>query len=118
MVALVVILGLIVALVLYFVGVYNGLVTARNAFKNAFAQIDVQLKRRYDLIPNLVETVKGYMKHEMTTLEAVIRARNAAYSAWERAAEDAGDPAAMKSLASAEGELTSDLSRIIVLSES
>jgi LemA protein len=100
------------------IGTYNGLISKRNRFKNAYAQIDVQLKRRYDLIPNLVEAVKGYMKHESETLEAVIRARNAAYGASQRAAENAGDPSAMKSLASAEAALSSGLSRIIALSES
>ena len=81
---------------LYVMGAYNGLVTLRNRFKNAFAQIDVQLKRRYDLIPNLVETAKGYMKHEAGTLEAVIQARNSAASAGALAAANPGDPAAMK----------------------
>jgi LemA protein len=100
------------------IGTYNGLISKRNRYKNAYAQIDVQLKRRYDLIPNLVEAVKGYMKHESETLEAVIRARNAAYGASQRAAENAGDPTAMKSLASAEAALSSGLSRIIALSES
>src|ERR1044072_1426505 len=102
MVALIVILGLIVALVLYFVGVYNRLVTARNAFKNAFAQIDVQLTRRYDLIPNLVEIAKGYMKHERETLEAVIKARNSAVSGLKAAAANPGDAAAMATLTGAE----------------
>ncbi|HEX2678626.1 MAG TPA: LemA family protein [Polyangiales bacterium] len=102
---------------LFVIGTYNGLVGKRNRYKNAFAQIDVQLKRRYDLIPNLVETVKGYMKHERETLEAVIKARNAAYTAAESAAKNPGDPSAMKSLANAEGQLSSGLSKILALSE-
>ncbi len=110
-------LALIAVLAMFVIGTYNGLVGKRNRYKNAFAQIDVQLKRRYDLIPNLVETVKGYMKHERETLEAVIKARNAAYSAAETAAKNPGDPTAMKSLASAEGQLTSGLSKILALSE-
>lgn len=117
MVALVVILGLIVALVLYFVGVYNGLVTARNAFKNAFAQIDVQLTRRYDLIPNLVETVKGYMKHERETLEAVIQARNSAVSGLKAAAANPADAGAVAQLQGAETQLGSALGRLFALSE-
>src|SRR3954463_9262237 len=117
MVALVVILGLIVALVLYFVGVYNGLVTARNAFKNAFAQIDVQLTRRYDLIPNLVETVKGYIKHERETLEAVIKARNSAVSGLKAAAANPGDAAAMTALSGAETQLGGALGRLFALAE-
>ncbi len=97
---------------------YNGLVTLRNRYKNAFAQIDVQLRRRYDLIPNLVETVKGYMKHERETLEAVIAARNGAVTASQRAAQDPGDPAAMQQLAGAEAALTGTLGRLFALSES
>jgi LemA protein len=112
------VIAVLATLALTTIGIYNGLISKRNRFKNAYAQIDVQLKRRYDLIPNLVETVKGYLKHESETLEAVIRARNAAYSASQRAAENAGDPGAMKALASAEGALRSGLSRIIALSES
>ena len=117
MVALLVILGLIVALVLYFVGVYNGLVTARNAFKNAFAQIDVQLTRRYDLIPNLVETAKGYMKHERETLEAVIQARNSAVSGLKAAAANPTDAGAVAQLQGAETQLGSALGRLFALSE-
>src|SRR4051794_434484 len=109
---------LIVVLALFVIGVYNRLVTLRNRYKNAFAQIDVQLKRRYDLIPNLVETVKGYMKHERETLEAVIKARNAAYAAADTASKNPGDPGAMRSLAAAEGSLAQGLSKIMVLSES
>jgi LemA protein len=116
MIAIILVGGLVlVALVL--VGGYNGLVGKRNRYKNAYAQIDVQLKRRYDLIPNLVETVKGYMKHESETLEAVIRARNAAYGAAQTAAAQPGDPNALKSLATAETALAQGLSKIIALSE-
>ena len=102
---------------LYVMGAYNGLVTLRNRFKNAFAQIDVQLKRRYDLIPNLVETAKGYMKHEAGTLEAVIQARNSAASAGALAAANPGDPAAMKQLMGAEAALTGTLGKLFALSE-
>jgi LemA protein len=103
--------------VLFVVGIYNKLVGLRNRFKNAYAQIDVQLKRRYDLIPNLVETAKGYLKHERSTLEAVIAARNAASSANTGAAANPGDPASMKQLASAESALTGALGRLFALSE-
>lgn len=96
---------------------YNGLVTLRNRYKNAYSQIDVQLQRRYDLIPNLVETAKGYMKHERETLEAVIVARNAALTASSRAASNPGDPGAMQQLGNAEGALTGALGRLMVLSE-
>jgi len=113
-----VVFGLLVLLALALVGTYNALVARRNHFKNAYAQIDVQLKRRYDLIPNLVEAVKGYMKHESGTLEAVIKARNAAYGASQTAAAQPGDPNALRSLASAETALTQGLSRILALSES
>lgn len=111
-------LGVLVALVLlYGVGVYNGLVALRNRYKNAFAQIDVQLKRRYDLIPNLVETAKGYMKHEAGTLEAVIKARNVAVSAGQQAASSPGDPVSMQGLSSAEAALTGSMSRLFALAE-
>jgi LemA protein len=113
----IVVIGLLVLTALVLIGGYNGLVGKRNRYKNAYAQIDVQLKRRYDLIPNLVETVKGYMKHESETLEAVIRARNAAYGAAQTAAAQPGDPNALKSLASAETALAQGLSKIIALSE-
>lgn len=103
--------------VLFIVGIYNKLVGLRNRFKNAYAQIDVQLKRRYDLIPNLVETAKGYLKHERSTLEAVISARNAAASAGIGAAANPGDPTAMKQLVAAEGTLTGTLGRLFALSE-
>ena len=98
-------------------GVFNGLTRKRNGYRNAFAQIDVQLKRRYDLIPNLVETVKGYAKHERETLEAVIKARNIAATAAEAAAKAAGDPDAMARLASAEASLGGMLSRLLVTVE-
>ncbi len=102
---------------LWAIGAYNRLVSLRNRFKNAFAQIDVQLKRRYDLIPNLVETAKGYIKHERGTLEAVIEARNAASSAQARAAQMPGDAAAMKGLSGAEAALTGTLGRLFALAE-
>src|SRR5574344_2623573 len=89
----------------WIIGLYNGLVVLKNRFKNAFAQIDVQLKRRYDLIPNLVETAKGYLKHERETLEAVIKARNIAFAAAQSAAATPADAAAMKGLLSAESGL-------------
>ena len=114
---LIVLVVLIAAVGLFFIGQYNGLVTLRNRYKNAFAQIDVQLKRRYDLIPNLVETAKGYLKHERETLEAVTQARNIAQSAGAKAAANPGDPEAMKSLASAEAGLTGALSRLMVVAE-
>jgi LemA protein len=117
MITLAVLGGIVLLFVLWFIGVYNMLVVARNRFKNAFSQIDVQLKRRYDLIPNLVETVKGYMKHEKETLERVIAMRNQAMAANQRAAANPGDPAAMQALGSAEGALTGALSRLMVVSE-
>ena len=109
--------GIIVLLALFAIGVYNGLVTARNAYKNAFAQIDVQLTRRHDLIPNLVETAKGYLAHERQTLEAVISARNAAVSGLKAAAANPGDPAAVQQLAGAENALTGALGRLFALAE-
>jgi LemA protein len=102
---------------MWVVGAYNRLVALRNRFKNAFAQIDVQLKRRYDLIPNLVETAKGYIKHERGTLEAVVAARNAASSANVRAAQNPGDAAAMKELSGAETALTGTLGRLFAVAE-
>ncbi len=116
--SMLILLVLVVVLGLYAVGVFNGLVGARNNYKNAFAQIDVQLKRRYDLIPNLVETVKGYMKHERETLEAVIQARNSAVSGLAAAKANPGDPAAMQQLGGAENVLTQTLGRLFALSES
>ena|SRR5436190_16528005 len=110
-------LAIIVGLVLWAIGIYNGLVSLRNRFKNAFAQIDVQLKRRYDLIPNLVEAVKGYMKHERETLDAVIKARNTAQAAAQTAGASPGDPAAMQALGQAEGQLSASLGRIFALAE-
>ena len=102
---------------MWLVGAYNRLVSLRNRFKNAFAQIDVQLKRRYDLIPNLVETAKGYIKHERGTLEAVVAARNAASAANARAAQNPGDASAMKELSGAETALTSTLGRLFAVAE-
>jgi len=116
-ITLVVVLVLLILVVLFVVGIYNKLVALRNQYRNAFSQIDVQLKRRYDLIPNLVETVKGYMAHERETLEAVIAARNSAVTAVGQAAASPGDPAAMKTLMAAEGQLTGVLGRLFALSE-
>jgi LemA protein len=112
-----VLLLLVVILALWVVGIYNTLVALRNRFKNAFAQIDVQLKRRYDLIPNLVETAKGYLKHERETLEAVIKARNIAAAAAQAVAANPANASAMKSLVTAETGLTGALSRLMVVSE-
>jgi len=114
-----VVIVLVVALGLigFVIGAYNKLVTLRNRYKNAYAQIDVQLKRRYDLIPNLVETAKGYIKHERETLEAVTKARNIAYTASQAAAANPGDASAMKSLVSAESGLAGTLSRLMMVSE-
>ena len=114
LIGLVVVAAIVAAMV---VGIYNKLVTMRNRYKNAYAQIDVQLKRRYDLIPNLVETAKGYMAHERGTLEAVTEARNIAYAASKAAAANPGDAAAMKSLTSAETGLGGTLSRLMMVSE-
>jgi LemA protein len=116
-IALAVVGGIVLLLAMYGVGVYNTLVRLRNRLENAFAQIEVQLKRRYDLIPNLVETVKGYMKHERDTLEAVIAARNQAVGGLQAAAAKPGDPAAMHQLAAAETALSGTLGRLFALSE-
>jgi LemA protein len=117
MTALIIVLVLISLTAFFLIGQYNRLVNLRNRFMNAFAQIDVQLKRRYDLIPNLVETAKGYMKHERETLEAVIDARNQASVAERRASENPADGAAMRDLAGAEQLLTGTLGRFFALSE-
>jgi len=117
MTGLIVVVVLILGVIFFFVGTYNRLVTARNAFKNAFAQIDVQLTRRYDLIPNLVETVKGYMKHERETLEAVIQARNSAVSGLKTAAANPADSAAVAQLSGAEAQLGGALGRLFALAE-
>lgn len=112
-----IVLVLIVLLILFIVGIYNRLVTSRNGYKNAFAQIDVQLTRRHDLIPNLVEIAKGYLAHERNTLEAVITARNAAVTGLKNAAANPGNPAAVQGLASAENALTGALGRLFALAE-
>ncbi len=117
LIALLVLAALLVVAALWVAGLYNALVTLRNRFKNAFAQIDVQLKRRYDLIPNLVETAKGYLKHERETLEAVIRARNIASAAASAASADPADATALKNLAGAETGLVGALSRLMVVTE-
>ena len=110
-------LAVILVVALAATGIYNSLVSLRNRFKNAYAQIDVQLKRRYDLIPNLVETAKGYIKHEHSTLEDVIKARNIAYAASQTAAANPADSSAVKGLVSAESGLAGALSRLMVVSE-
>jgi LemA protein len=117
LITLFVILGIVLLLVFWLIVVYNRLVVSRNRFKNAFAQIDVQLKRRYDLIPNLVEAVKGYMAHERETLEAVIKARNSAFAAAQKVAADPGNAGAVRELNQAEGQLGGVLGRLFALSE-
>lgn len=121
MIALLVILGglFFLAVIIFFwgMGMYNSLVTLRNRFKNAFAQIDVQLKRRYDLIPNLVETAKGYMKHERETLDAVISARNQAMTVNVDAAANPANAQAMQSLMGAEGALTGAMGKLMMVME-
>jgi LemA protein len=112
-----ILLGIIVVAVIFAISIYNGLVALRNRYKNAFAQIDVQLKRRYDLIPNLVETAKGYIKHERETLEAVTAARGAAVAAGQKAAADPTAPGAVKALAGADSQLTGALGRLMVVVE-
>ncbi len=118
---LLIVLGIFVVVVLgivwYAIGGFNKLVTLRNRYKNAYSQIDVQLKRRYDLIPNLVETAKGYLKHESQTLENVTKARNIAYAASQAAAANPGDASTMKNLVTAESGLGATLSRLMVVSE-
>jgi LemA protein len=117
LIVLIVLAALALFAVLFVVGLYNKLVSLRNRFKNAFAQIDVQLKRRYDLIPNLVETAKGYLKHERGTLEAVIAARNTAHAASNAAAANPADAGAMKGLTGAESGLAGAMSRLMVVVE-
>src|SRR5438477_7210809 len=112
LIALIVLAALALFAVMFIAGKYNGLVTLRNRYKNAYAQIDVQLKRRYDLIPNLVETAKGYIKHERETLENVTKARNIAYAASQAAAATPGDSGAVKNLISAEAGLSGAPSRL------
>ncbi len=117
---MIVLIGLAVfvgILILYSIAVYNNLVTKRNRYKNGFSQIDVQLKRRHDLIPNLVETVKGYMAHERGTLEAVISARNTAANLTSKVAANPGQPESMKQLAVAEGQLMAGLDKLFALAE-
>jgi LemA protein len=116
-ITLLVILGIVLLLVFWLIAVYNRLVVSWNRFKNAFAQIDVQLKRRYDLIPNLVEAVKGYMAHERETLDAVIKARNSAFAAAQKVAADPGNAGAVKELNQAESQLGGVLRRLFALSE-
>jgi LemA protein len=115
--AILILVGVAILGVLSLFGIYNRLVDLRNRYRNAFSQIDVQLKRRYDLIPNLVEVARGYMRHEKETLEAVISARNSAVTAQQRAATSPGDPASMSGLNSAEGQLTGTLGRLFALAE-
>jgi LemA protein len=115
---LLILLVIVVVVAFWAMGIYNGLVTARNAFRNAFAQIDVQLQRRFDLIPNLVEVAKKYMAHERETLEAVIAARSAAQSGLSAAKANPGDPAAMAQLAAAQGQLNAGLGRLLAVAES
>jgi LemA protein len=116
-ITLLVLLGVLLLLALWLMAIYNGLVVAQNRFENAFAQIDVQLKRRYDLIPNLVEAVKAYMGHERETLNAVIKARNSAMAAEQKVAANPSDPAAMRELNQAEAQLGGILGRLFALSE-
>ena len=118
MISFLIFLGIIAVIIVWVIGIYNRLVNERNRVRNAFAQIDVQLTRRYDLIPNLVEAVKGYMKHERETLEAVIQARNSAVSNLDAAKADPANAEAMKKLGASEGALGSALGRLFALSES
>jgi len=112
-----IVLIVVILIAFFFISIYNRLVSSRNGYKNAFAQIDVQLTRRHDLIPNLVETAKGYMKHERETLEAVISARNAAVTGLKAAAANPGDPNAVQQLAGAENALSGALGRLFALAE-
>ena len=117
MISFLIFLAVIAAVVFWAIGIYNRLINERNRVKNAFAQIDVQLTRRYDLIPNLVEAVKGYMKHERETLEGVIKARNAASSSLDAAKSDPANAQAIKELGASEGALTAALGRLFALAE-
>jgi len=117
MIGFLLLLALGAAVLVFAISIYNRLVTGRNGYRNAFSQIDVQLKRRHDLIPNLVETAKAYLKHERQTLEAVVAARNTAVTAGRAAAANPGDPEAMTGLSSAEGALTGSLSRLLAVAE-
>ncbi len=110
-------LGILVGIALFFISIYNKLIALKERVSNAWAQIDVQLQRRYDLIPNLVETAKGYMAHEKDTLEAVINARNSAVSAGQAAAANPNDPNAIQGVMAAEGQLTGALGRLFALAE-
>ena len=116
-IVLIVLAGIVIFGFMYVIGIFNRLVTLRNRYQNGFAQIEVQLKRRHDLIPNLVETVKGYMAHERETLEAVIQARNQAVGGLEQASGNPGDPEAMKNLGGAESALSGAMGRLLALSE-
>ena len=116
-VSTIIILIIVAIAIFWVVGIYNTLVTLKNRYQNAFSQIEVQLKRRYDLIPNLIETAKGYIAHERETLEAVINARNQAMSGLEKAAAEPGSPAAMLDLSQAEGILTGALGKLNVVVE-
>jgi LemA protein len=118
MLALFIVVVIVLLFIFWIISIYNGLVASRNQTRNAFSQIDVQLKRRYDLVPNLVETVKGYMKHEQDTLEKVIAARNSAYTSQQKLASNPGDAAEMKKLMAAEGQLQGSLGRLLAVSES
>lgn len=117
MLGLVILLVVVAVLAFWVIGIYNGLIRARRGYENAFAQIDVQLTRRYDLIPNLVETAKAYMKHESQTLEAVIAARNSAMNGLKAAQAHPGDASAMQALAASEGQLTGALGRLMAVAE-
>lgn len=117
LVTVLVVVGVLALLLIIAVGIYNGLVALRNRYENAWSQIDVQLKRRHDLIPNLVETARGYMKHESETLEKVVQARNRAVSAQQACASNPGDASAMKQLGSAEGQLNGAIGRLLMVAE-